>query len=164
MAPTPTLKGPRPALQADFVCIVKKCMSWSWRIKEGEEGPPHLKHSIPGEKCQNSGLSPKLPWGGGAEIGLAVWQEVNTHQMPLQQGKTHHLPLASSASACPSGQFKLLFVCGLYQPQQVVEPSPNSRACWATSLFEKRKHRWSAFGQGLRAALQNKRAARGKQS
>lgn len=55
-------------------------------MKQGEEGSPHTKHSIPGEvpKFQPSILSPKLPWEDGAEIGLAVWQEVNTHQMPLQ--------------------------------------------------------------------------------
>lgn len=62
------------------------------------------------------------------------------------------------------GQHKLLFVCRLCQPQQVVEPSPTTRACWITNLSEKRKSRWSAFGQGLRAAVSNKRAARGTTS
>lgn len=69
-------------------------------------------------------------------------------------------PLASSVSACPSGQF----VCGLCQPQQVVEPPSTFRAHLITNLSEKRKSRWSAFGQGLRATLRNKRATKGDTS
>lgn len=36
-------------------------------------------------------------------------------------------PFASSVSDCPLGQLRLLSRCGLW-PQQVVEPSPASRA------------------------------------
>ncbi|XP_043315685.1 oligophrenin-1 [Cervus canadensis] len=101
MAPTPTFKGCRPALQADFVCIMKKSVNHeageSKKVRKALLNPSKALR----EKCPNSGFSPKLPW---------------------------------------EGQLKLLFVCRLCQPQQVVEPSPTTRACWITSLSEKRKN------------------------
>lgn len=81
-------------------------------------------------------LTKVAPGRVGLTIGLAVWQEVNIHQMPLQR---ENPLLASSVSACPLGQLKLLSGCGLWQPQQVIEPSPASRAHWATGLSGKRK-------------------------
>lgn len=125
--------------------------------KEHKEGP-HPKHSIRREvpKFQLSGLLSKLPWEGGAEIGLAVWQEVNTKCL-YNRGN----PTTCLLSLCLAFRaVQLLSVCGLCQPQQVVEPSPASRACWASSLSKKRKSRWSAFGQGQRASLIEKREIR----
>lgn len=55
MAPTPLLKRPRPAFQADFVCIVKKCVSHGAGEGNRVKGP-HTKHIIPGEKCPHSNL------------------------------------------------------------------------------------------------------------
>lgn len=95
MAPTPPFKGCRPALQADFVCIMKKSVNHeageSKKVRKALLNPSKALR----EKCPNSGFSPKLPWEGGTKIGLAVWQEGDTHQMPLQQGNSHHLPLLS---------------------------------------------------------------------
>lgn len=136
-------QGSRPALQADFVCTEEICQSWSWENQRRWERPSSTLAFQ--ERSAPILASPKLPWEGGAKIGLALWQEGDTHQMPFTTEERS--PLASSVSACPSGQHKLLFVCRLCQPQQV-EPSPTTRACWITNLSEKRKSRWSAFGQG----------------
>lgn len=107
-------------------------------------------------KFQPSGLLSKLPWEGGADIGLAVWQEVNTKCL-YNRGN----PTTCLLSLCLSFRAVQTPICMWTVPATAGRRAiTNLQSLLASSLSEKRKSRWSDFGQGQRVALSEKRAIR----